>query len=38
MVYAGSLDNEGRGWFMQKYAEWREAFETAAQGGCVNFH
>ena len=26
------------GWFREQYAKWRTAFETAAQGGCVEFH
>lgn len=25
-------------WFRQKYAEWRAAFELAANGGAVSFH
>jgi hypothetical protein len=25
-------------WFRLKYADWRKAFETAADGGAVNFH
>lgn len=25
-------------WFREKYADWRKAFEMAADGGCVEFH
>ena len=25
-------------WFIQKYRDWRKAFEMAAQGGAVDFH
>lgn len=25
-------------WFAKKYAEWRKAFEMAADAGCVEFH
>lgn len=25
-------------WFRQKYADWRKAFEMAADGGAVDFH
>lgn len=25
-------------WFRQKYADWRKAFELAADGGAVDFH
>lgn len=25
-------------WFRSRYAEWRKAFETAADSGCVEFH
>ena len=27
-----------RGWFSEKYAQWRAAFELAANGGVVQFH
>ena len=26
------------GWFAEQYANWRNAFETAAKGGAVQFH
>lgn len=25
-------------WFRDRYAKWRQAFEMAADGGCVDFH
>lgn len=31
-------DASDSGWFAAKYAEWRKAFETAADGGFVDFH
>jgi hypothetical protein len=34
---ANDLTDDGE-WFLRKYGEWREAFETAAQGGYVDFH
>lgn len=30
-------DSYGNEYYREKYAEWRKAFETAAQGGCVIF-
>ncbi len=27
-----------QGWFSECYANWRKAFEMAADGGCVDFH
>ena len=32
------LDEDWCGWFVQKYADWRKAFELAAKGGFVDFH
>jgi hypothetical protein len=34
--FAGRVGDDG--WFMRKYAEWRKAFEAAADGGYVDFH
>lgn len=35
--YQAKADEIG-GYFAEKYADWRKAFETAAQGGFVDFH
>lgn len=31
-------DADGGEWERAKYADWRKAFEMAADGGCVDFH
>jgi hypothetical protein len=35
---AKALGHEGETWFFEKYQDWQKAFETAADGGAVNFH
>jgi len=35
---AAGIDYEVRGYFMEKYAQWKAAFEMASQGGMVCFH
>ena len=32
------VDGPDSEWFVAKYAEWKKAFEIAADGGCVDFH
>lgn len=36
--YAERLGGQEGQWFLQKYADWRNAFELAANGGAVDFH
>lgn len=33
-----AASNDPDSWFMDKYREWRRAFEMAADGGAVDFH
>ena len=37
-AYQEKADQHPSEYFRQKYAEWRKAFEMAADGGCVDFH
>ena len=37
-MYQPFADSHSDEWFRKKYAEWRVAFETAADGGFVDFH
>lgn len=36
--FAQSLGGENGQYFMRKYSAWQEAFETAANEGCVDLH
>lgn len=36
--FAAELGDESGRWFLEKYADWRKAFELAANGGAVSFH